>query len=1669
MSQLPSPLHVAYTLKNQKAFRQLLDRANAAGANISASNASGGGGGGGTGTSSSGPRSWTLHSILGGAGGTTYPLVVDVNAKDSLGRTVLHRLCSSLEPGTVDYLRMLLAHPALNVNVTDLESRWTPLHRALYTGNIVAAVLLLQRSDVDITFKDQEGHTAFDVYNSTVENTKPGRTDGPYELFTWGANRCVSLSIILVSSHYCHWRLGCTRRLNHFIIFHAFRPFLRRIVVGAQIWRRRFCMRTCVCASSVCRNAALGHGDANDRAFPDLVNIPKAKSNAKSGSGNGASASRLHPLQVKTISMSKLHTALITAESRANLRLCGFGSSGRLGGTQSTQYSLSPLQHFDTPVIAVACGQDHTLVLNQSNEILSWGLNRFSQLGYVLDSPNPSHSRSEEPIQSSPRKIVGLLKGKKVLGIAACRMASAAWTSTTVYTWGTNAGGQLGYQESVQPTPRAVPTLSLSTSSSASSSATPIILDLALSDTAMACLLAESKDVLIFAHHGHFKVSFPSSSPFANLASGGGSIKPYRYIAPQSGPPIVKVQCCEGTFVALSELGDVWTFGAPGVAGAGTGLTGANSDGQIGQSGMNPTAAGGSGSSGTVGGMTRPKWIVKPQRVWALRKQMSAVVDVAPGADGSLILCTESGHVFIRSRISKSSSAPNSSSPSSSLSNLSSQNQKAFRFQRIPFLQRVVRVATNSTGAYAALRADARPEAIAVVGNTVSEDMGTVRPFVVHRTLRSLELDDGVEMMTSLEDKLADLELAEARHRRREGEDDGDDEEDEATAISASLRSFAQLLGVLDASRSRQGAPSLDAAQAYRAHGADVLVRCELSVPSENGATVSTPVEIPVHRVILESRCPALAASFKSGKALSSGNVRICWSSVGSSKFLDISSCHPLAILVVVQYLYTDDVPAFWDRRVGGVLSAQITKEGTTIPALRAQVEVLARLLKLDPLLDVVGGASQRTPAPTMARDLGALFNGVQVQSASAMPVPKGSSLPYDVLIELADRTVAAHSCVLRARSPMFASFLDDEDWTIRRWGSDGVLKVDFKHLEWRPMEVVFRWMYGQEEKGMFDGDAVDRANNLDEYLDFVFSVLGCATELLLDRLILICSSVIIQHVNVMNACALLADASYYSATSLVRRLQTYMAMNLECLLENRILEDMHIDLVAQLAMAIQGEQAKKLNVSRSNRLVNEALEKHAEWLKLQDIPQPIIRSSKAILAPKHSPRLSPTTVNVGKTPRRSPKVLPGSPPVRALTSTKEEGLGDDIFDMDDDPIPPLSLSSPERTSPMTIPALKETRDSSSSLSTTPTPAPVWRAPSVPASKMDLKTIMAEAAQNSPRLGPSPGTSPQQSKGKARISGFQPASPNPPAPSSSTLSPRDIRRPWGGAETGPIPSPTGITFVTPPANSGPLPSRTPSTSGAFPVLGTLSASRPQLTPSPSASSRDGPSTPRRVSKESLRPTPSAPPTTPSRAPGLGPTITPGRIASLDSGKKRATTDAWTLPPTEPTPPPAAPSGNVTSFAAIQQQQKEALITRPKPKTSLLDIQREEEDIQAEIDFMSWWTGEEERLRQEAAAVAASQAQGQGSGKDKKPNGGRGGKRPSNVKRTKPATDANQAGPSNSNPPPNQAAASTSSPSPNKPKPSGGETSGGRSRGGGRRRQPSGQPKATPVAATTSGT
>ena len=122
----------------------------------------------------------------------------------------------------------------------------------MYHGNLASALLLLQRGDVDVYAKDWEGYTAYDVWNSSIEGTKPERVplrreiaeDGwdevEAEMYVWGSNR----------------------------------------------------------------NAGLGVGDGDDRAFPDLVQFDRDREKGKAKSVE----EKFRPVRVRGVGLARFHT-----------------------------------------------------------------------------------------------------------------------------------------------------------------------------------------------------------------------------------------------------------------------------------------------------------------------------------------------------------------------------------------------------------------------------------------------------------------------------------------------------------------------------------------------------------------------------------------------------------------------------------------------------------------------------------------------------------------------------------------------------------------------------------------------------------------------------------------------------------------------------------------------------------------------------------------------------------------------------------------------------------------------------------------------------------------------------------------------------------------------------------------------------------------------------------------------------------------------------------------------------------------------------------------------------------------------------------------------------------------------------------------------------------------
>ncbi len=300
------------------------------------------------------------------------------------------------------------------------------------------------------------------------------------------------------------------------------------------------------------------------------------------------------------------------------------------------------------------------------------------------------------------------------------------------------------------------------------------------------------------------------------------------------------------------------------------------------------------------------------------------------------------------------------------------------------------------------------------------------------------------------------------------------------------------------------------------------------------------------------------------------------------------------------------------------------------------------------------------------------------------------------------------------------------------------------------------------------------------------------------------------------------------------------------------MLDELPSDIITNLATFMGQQQEKKSPVSRSNQQVLGALDRNAAWLREQDIPQPIIRSSKAILAIRPTPRMSPANITLGgRATRPSPPTMSSNSPSLSRSVSDVPG---GLFVMDEE------ISLPEPAVPLNASISKDSPSEES-------PARgVWRSKAAVAPKYvtyshrtDLRAIMAETEKAQAR--PSPAT-----KGRNLVVGFQP-SPSQPVVSTP---PRDVKKPWGNqtdwslgasyiVETPPHASPSVISFSS----------------------STIVGSWPPKGPSPPQS--DVP--PRQVGFNVVPP--ASRPTVPTASgPELGPTITPTRLPVGDGPGKR---------------------------------------------------------------------------------------------------------------------------------------------------------------------------------------
>lgn len=669
------------------------------------------------------------------------------------------------------------------------------------------------------------------------------------------------------------------------------------------------------------------------------------------------------PANVSHVAMARLHTAVVTAEG--DLRTCGFGSGGRLGlGPTQTQFALAEVTGIQQKVRQVALGQDHTVVVTEKGDVYTFGMNRFGQLGHPPDPGQPTGKTEKEDIQATPKRVVNVLKKEVVLGAAASRWHTAVFTSDTIFTWGANHG-QLGYSgQQIQYTPRRV-TASLLTSP---------VRELVATEQATIVLLQTLELVILYAD-SVTRLAYPADRfPSA--------MQVYRPPQVSGRSQVVKVSASGDTLAAVTSLGDVfaWTFDSP-------------------EQGAAPP---------------------KAQRIWSLRKKFTAVTDAAVGMDGSIILSTRSGHCFLRSRRLETATGTRGVELRAPVQAPS--GKKAFKFYRVPFLQRVIQVAANPTGAFAAVRSDARLDSIEIVGDSLAESLAGILPHL--------------RRYGGLLPILLDVDA------NSNGEDEDATGQYDGGSLDKDVRVASALISIHTV---------WDDTWTAEAAGSDVVI-------------VSREHRVPAHRVVLAARSSVFADAF-GRKGASAPD----WLDADGGE-IHLEGCSHFAVLLLLHYLYTDDLPAVWDPRVGTSVRDLHPDFDLDIAKTKSELLELADRFALVELSRTLVLHGKRSPKATLGEHFGSQLD-LLTNSTSTTP----AAWQADVILELADREVLCHSTVLRARCPFFAMMYEQEAWTVnRRAGGEGtpagVVRVDVKHLKWAVVELALKHVYTDAGPELFDG-----------------------------------------------------------------------------------------------------------------------------------------------------------------------------------------------------------------------------------------------------------------------------------------------------------------------------------------------------------------------------------------------------------------------------------------------------------------------------------------------------------------------------------------------------------------------------------------------------------------------
>ncbi|KAJ3085711.1 hypothetical protein HK102_013898, partial [Quaeritorhiza haematococci] len=553
-------------------------------------------------------------------------------------------------------------------------SGFTPLHLAVASGNEELVSTLCKSPRVNVNLQDAEsGYTA--LHKVCADGSYKTSLGGGASWALFDGNLQIALTILRLRND-CDLSIRdregntCLDLLNTTLEHPSHVPKSRENVDSDSDEEgeshvtdtRQLDPATSLWTWGSNSNFNLGHQNSDDRAFPERVDIAPAIKRFSQNEKVTMSTLQLHQPLIQSVKMSKYHSSIVACNDF--LYMNGFGPGGRLGlGNEDTTLKPRIVAGIHGSIKQVSLGPDHSVAITTDGTRAVYLLP-----GYASEAP----ANGAEAFETEPNEVVGVLKKVIVVGCAASKHHTAVFSDQGVlYTWGLNLG-QLGYQQpldTVQVHPKKV-----------TSFVSQKIVQIAATKNAT-CVLVENHEVFVYCLFQTHRVVFPQQEVPKNIS--------FHAIEPSH---VTKIVSGNHQFAALTSAGDVFLW--------------------------SPPEKSGSEYADSWQQQNFPQ--KRPKKVWSVRKKHLAARDVAIGIDSCILICTSSGHVYLGHRRKE---AKVSSATKVKQGTIDGKDYIYFKYAKVPYLQHIVAVAASSSGGFAAIRHDPRPEWTNARGPTLSLDL----------------------------------------------------------------------------------------------------------------------------------------------------------------------------------------------------------------------------------------------------------------------------------------------------------------------------------------------------------------------------------------------------------------------------------------------------------------------------------------------------------------------------------------------------------------------------------------------------------------------------------------------------------------------------------------------------------------------------------------------------------------------------------------------------------------------------------------------------------------------------------------------------------------------------------------------------------------------------------